>query len=130
MDVNNLTDFFKLSAQLNLQLSATAVGRSNILAIILGRRQRGSPVNPEVLLKALEYLDDAYGERFPRVKALRDELETSFFRLQPIVERLAAHLLKTDHEAGLDFVTAYVLGQTTLALTRARSLSASFARTP
>lgn len=66
MDIHNLTDFFRLSAQLNLQLSATAVGRSNILAAIIGRRPT-LEVDHQLLLQAMEYLDKAYGERRRRV---------------------------------------------------------------
>jgi hypothetical protein len=69
MDIHSLTDFFKLSAQLNLQLSATAVGRSNIVSVILGRAT--SPLlDRDALLEALEYLDAAYSERRRRIGPL------------------------------------------------------------
>jgi hypothetical protein len=69
MDFHNLSDYFKLSAQLNLQLSATAVGRSNILSIILGRRPPPA-IDRVVLLRALGYIADAYGERRRRIGPL------------------------------------------------------------
>jgi hypothetical protein len=62
-------NFLKLSAFLNLQLSATGVGRENILAIILGRRTLPD-ADREVLLKILEYLDTAYVRRRRRLGSL------------------------------------------------------------
>lgn len=61
MDIHDLSDFFKLSALLNIQLSATAVGRSNIASVILGR-SRVSEQARDHLLATLEYLDKAYGQ--------------------------------------------------------------------
>ena len=69
MDIHDLTDFFRLSALLNLQLSATSVGRSNTLSIILGRKSLPRE-ETALLLKVLEYLDEAYGERRRRVGPL------------------------------------------------------------
>jgi hypothetical protein len=62
-------NYLKLSAFLNLQLSATGVGKENILAIILGRR-----IIPDaeraVLLETLEYLNTAYVRRRRRLGSL------------------------------------------------------------
>jgi hypothetical protein len=62
-------NYLKLSAFLNLQLSATGVGRENILSIILGRRMLPAE-DREVLLKILEYLDTAYVRRRRRLGSL------------------------------------------------------------
>jgi hypothetical protein len=64
-----LEDFLKLSAFLNLQLSATGVGRENILAIILGRKVC-APEDREILLRVLEYLDAVYARRRRRLGSL------------------------------------------------------------
>lgn len=100
MDVHNLADFFRLSAQLNLQLSATAVGRNNIVAIILGHmRSTNGSVDRDVLLKALEYLDAAYGERRRRVGPLAV--------LHPL--RAAALLVQvSEHPTTLDILTEFL----------------------
>lgn len=96
MDIHSLTDFFKLSALLNLQLSATAVGRSNIVAVILGREP--SPhVDQAALLEALEYLDEAYRTRRRRIGPLAV--------LHPL--RAAAILVRVlERPSTLDILTA------------------------
>ena len=53
MDLHELSDFFKLSALLNIQLSATAVGRCNIASVILGRGEVEEEAR-EQLLATLE----------------------------------------------------------------------------
>ena len=69
MDIHELSDFFKLSALLNIQLSATAVGRSNIASIIFGRREVNNEARDH-LLATLEYLDKAYGQARRRLGPL------------------------------------------------------------
>jgi hypothetical protein len=65
----DLTDFLTLSAFLNLQLSATGVGRENTLAIILGRKTLPQ-AERDVLLLILEYLDGIYDRRQRRLGPL------------------------------------------------------------
>ncbi len=60
MELHDLGEFFRLSAILNLQLSARGVGSRNILSLILGRRTLPED-EKEVLLDVLAYLDAAYG---------------------------------------------------------------------
>jgi hypothetical protein len=69
MDFYELSEFFKLSALLNIQLSANTVGRSNIATIILGR----APMAPEVrdrLMSTLEFVDRVYGQAKRRLGPL------------------------------------------------------------
>ncbi len=61
MDLHDLSEFFRLSAILNLQLSAKVVGRQNIVSMILGRR-RMPQREQDILIRVLRYLDKAYGE--------------------------------------------------------------------
>ena len=58
----NLTEFLRLSAALNYQLTASEIGSGNILSIILGRK-RISEYDKALLLKVLEYLSKAYGQK-------------------------------------------------------------------
>ncbi len=60
-EIHDLNEFFRLSAVLNLQLSATAVGRSNILSLIYGRREV-PPQDRQLLMAVLGYLGSAYAE--------------------------------------------------------------------
>jgi hypothetical protein len=69
MDIHELSDFFKLSALLNIQLSATTVGRSNIATIILGQAPVGAE-DRERLMAALEFVDRAYGQAKRRLGPL------------------------------------------------------------
>jgi hypothetical protein len=90
----------------------------------------GNPDSFQAFHDLCARLEDAYGARLPAVKRLRDELEGGFFRLQPDVERMSAWLLKSDRDKGLDFLTAYVFGQTVRAVQKAEALSQSFEQTP
>jgi hypothetical protein len=69
MNISELSEFFKLSALLNIQLSATTVGRSNIATIILGRAPVG-PEDRERLMATLEFADRAYGQARRRLGPL------------------------------------------------------------
>ncbi len=60
MELHDLGEFFRLSAILNLQLSARGVGSRNILSLILGRRTLAEG-EKAILLDVLSYLDEAYG---------------------------------------------------------------------
>jgi hypothetical protein len=60
MELHDLGEFFRLSAILNLQLSARGVGSRNILSLILGRRSLPEG-EKAILLDVLSYLDEAYG---------------------------------------------------------------------
>lgn len=93
-------------------------------------KENGNPPAFRVFADLCARLGAAYGERFPAVKRMRDDLEGGFFRLQPKVERLTAWLMKTDRDEGLDFLTAYVFGQTVRAVQKAEALSRSFEQTP
>jgi dipeptidase len=73
---------------------------------------RGNPAAYRVFVERCARLDDDYGKHFPAVRAAREKLEASFFRLQPSFEAEAKRLLAEDREAALDFITAYVYGQT------------------
>jgi len=90
-----LNEFFRLSAILNLQLSATAVGRSNIVSVIYGQRE--IPEEDSKLLHAvLEFLGTGYSE-------LRRKLG-SFAVLHPI--RASALLARTSEDPSiLDLMT-------------------------
>ncbi|MBN2490774.1 MAG: C69 family dipeptidase [Planctomycetes bacterium] len=91
----------------------------------------GNPESFQVFHDLCDALDDAYGERFPAVRKLQDELERGFFRWQPEIERLVASTLRAgDREAARDLLTAYVLGQTARAVHRAGALAASFPQSP
>lgn len=61
MELHDLNEFFRLSAILNLQLSAKVVGRQNIVSFILGRK-RMPQRDQDILIRVLCYLDKAYGE--------------------------------------------------------------------
>jgi hypothetical protein len=66
---HDLNDFLRLSALLNMQLSATGVWRDNVLAVILGRKPMDR-IDQAVLHDVLEYLESAYGRRRRRVGSL------------------------------------------------------------
>jgi len=61
MRLHDLGEFFRLSAILNLQLSAVGGGSRNILSLILGRRKLPEE-EKVVLLEVMAYLDEAYGK--------------------------------------------------------------------
>ena len=67
MPLHDLTDFLRLSATLHLQLSAQGVGWPNILQIITSRNPLTSTQDRRILMRGLEYLNQAYGERRRRV---------------------------------------------------------------
>jgi len=95
VDLHDLNEFFRLSAILNLQLSARAVGKQNIVSIILGGR-RMPPKDQEILIRVLQYLDNAYGETRRRLGP--------FAVLHPI--RATALLARSTPEPGmLDLLT-------------------------
>jgi hypothetical protein len=68
-ELHDLNEFFRLSAILNLQLSATAVGRSNIVSVIYGRREI-KETDHKLMLMVLEYLGHAYAESRRRLGSL------------------------------------------------------------
>ena len=93
--IHDLNEFFRLSAILNLQLSATAVGRSNIVSVIYGQREIPDE-DRQLLDSVLEYLGTGYGE-------LRRKLG-SFAVLHPI--RASALLARaSDDPSILDLMT-------------------------
>ncbi len=63
----DLTDFLRLSATLHLQLSAQGVGWQNILQIITSSSPLPSIRERKILMRGLEYLEHAYGDRRRRV---------------------------------------------------------------
>lgn len=62
MVLDELSEFLKLSALINYQLSARHVVWENLLSVILGRR-RLSNEERSLLQEALSFLDQAYGQR-------------------------------------------------------------------
>jgi len=64
--LHDLNEFFKLSAALNYQLSARVVGHDSILATIVGGR-RIRDADRDLLLAVLEYLEQAYDEKYRRL---------------------------------------------------------------
>lgn len=69
MELHDLGEFFRLSAILNLQLSARGVGSRNILSVILGNRKLPEE-EKAVLLNVMAYLDEAYGKARRRLGPL------------------------------------------------------------
>jgi hypothetical protein len=67
MLLHDLTDFMRLSAALNMQLSAEGVGWENILRIIGNRMPSSRPKEREALLHVFEYLVHAYGLKRRRI---------------------------------------------------------------
>ena len=61
MALHDLTDFLRLSAALNMQLTAQGVGRENIVRLITNRVPLERDSERKALLHVLEYLDHAYG---------------------------------------------------------------------
>ena len=61
MSLHDLTDYLRLSAALNMQLTAQGVGWENILRIIANRMPMNRPGERHALLHVFEYLDHAYG---------------------------------------------------------------------
>jgi hypothetical protein len=76
--LHDLNEFFKLSAALNYQLSARVVGHDSILATIVGGR-RLSDADRDILMSVLEYLEQAYHEKYRRLgpKAVLHPLRAS-----------------------------------------------------
>jgi len=69
MALYNMTEFLRLSAALNYQLTAAETPSGNILAIVLGRKHL--PENEKaVLLRVIKYLTKAYGQRKRRLGPL------------------------------------------------------------
>ena len=69
MQLHDLGEFFRLSAILNLQLSAVGGRRRNILSLILGRNKLPEE-EKKILLEVLVYLDEAYGKARRRLGPL------------------------------------------------------------
>ncbi|MEE4312121.1 MAG: hypothetical protein V2J62_09675 [candidate division KSB1 bacterium] len=69
MQFYELTEFLRLSAVLNYQLSSRQVRWDNILTIILGRRRLPEDER-EVLIKTVDYLGNVYGQRKRRLGSL------------------------------------------------------------
>jgi hypothetical protein len=67
MALHDLTDFLKLSAALNMQLTAEGVGWENILRIITNRTPLKHAGENEALRQVFEYLSGAYGLQRRRV---------------------------------------------------------------
>ncbi|MDI9613013.1 MAG: hypothetical protein QM330_08140 [Acidobacteriota bacterium] len=67
MALHDLTDFLRLSAALNMQLTAQGVGRENIVRLITNRVPLERDSERKALLHVLEYLDHAYGAQRRRV---------------------------------------------------------------
>jgi hypothetical protein len=67
MALHDLTDFLRLSAALNMQLTAQGVGWENILRIIANRMPMNRQVERHALLHVFEYLDKAYGLQRRRI---------------------------------------------------------------
>ena len=61
MLLHDLTDFLRLSAALNMQLTAQGVGWENILRIISNRMPVNRHNERHAILHVFEYLDQAYG---------------------------------------------------------------------
>lgn len=67
MALHDLTDFLRLSAALNMQLTAQGVGWENILRIIANRLPMNGQRERHTLLHVFEYLDQAYGLQRRRI---------------------------------------------------------------
>jgi hypothetical protein len=67
MELYELTDFLKLSATLNLQLSSEEIGWENILQIITNRHLSAHSDEHRIIRDVLAYLDHAYGPRRRRI---------------------------------------------------------------
>ncbi len=90
MAVYELDTFLRLSAVLNYQLSAVALGSGNILALLLEDKPV-SPYERDTLLGVLKYLGHAYGRKRRRLGPLAI--------LHPI--RATALLARSEDEANL-----------------------------
>ncbi len=90
MAVYELDAFLRLSAVLNYQLSATAFGSGNILALLLEDKPL-SPYERDTLLGVLEYLGRAYGRKRRRLGPMA--------LLHPI--RATALLARSEDEANM-----------------------------
>ena len=66
MQVYDLNEFLRLSAALNYQLSAAAIGRESVLATIIGSKSL-PPTAKKLLMEALEYLEMAYAPKRRRL---------------------------------------------------------------
>jgi hypothetical protein len=67
MALHDLTDYLRLSAALNMQLTAQGVGWENILRIIANRLPMNCQRERHALLHVFEYLDQAYGLQRRRI---------------------------------------------------------------
>jgi hypothetical protein len=67
MALHDLTDFLKLSAALNMQLTAEGVGWENILRIITNRTPLNNAGERDALRNVFDYLSRAYGLQRRRV---------------------------------------------------------------
>jgi hypothetical protein len=67
MALHDLTDFLKLSAALNMQLTAEGVGWDNILRIITNHAPLNHDGERDVLRQVFEYISGAYGLQRRRV---------------------------------------------------------------
>jgi hypothetical protein len=67
MALHDMTDFLRLSAALNMQLTAQGVGWENILRIIANRLPMNRQGERHALLHVFEYLDQAYGLQRRRI---------------------------------------------------------------
>ncbi len=66
MSVYDLSEFLRLSAALNYQLSAAAVGRESVIATVIGKVNL-QPSDRKLLLETLEYLEMAYQSKHRRL---------------------------------------------------------------
>jgi dipeptidase len=63
-----------------------------------------------------------YSYMMPEIKAVQNDLETTFFGLQPSVEKTALDLAKTDRELMSRYLTDYCLTQAEMMVSRWREL--------
>jgi hypothetical protein len=92
MWLHDLNGFLRLSAALNYQLSAAAVGRESVLDTIMG----GKPLQPaakKLLMEALEYLQMAYA---PKRRRLGPMAILHPLRATALLARTATELDVTD----------------------------------
>jgi hypothetical protein len=69
MPFYNLTEFLKLSAVLNYQISARQINWNNIISILSNDRHF-SPKDNAILLQVLKYVSDVYGQKKRRLGSL------------------------------------------------------------
>lgn len=63
-----------------------------------------------------------YYYMMPEIKAVQSDIEGTFFKLQPVVEKTANALYKSDHELMTSYLTDYSISQAEMVVTRWREL--------